>query len=130
VSWSERARRGAPRLLLAHALAYPMAFAWAIAAIPLAIVSVPDALIGDASVENVVQIVLRKLAWPALGVFVVEHLLAVPWARAREPMTLAADDPDRSRVTRARRAFWLTTGALFAIAIVGGGASWLWLVYR
>ena len=121
-------RRAAPRLLLAHALAYPQAFAWAMAAIPLSIVAVPEAALSDASVDVVVQIVLRKLAWPAIGVFVVEHVAALPWAFARD----AASDglAGASSVVRARRRFWLATAALFAVALLGGGASWLWLIFR
>ena len=118
-TWKKRLRAAAPRLLLAHALAYPVAFAWAIAAIPLSIVSLPDAVVMDGSVDTVVQIVLRKLAWPAFGVFVVEHLAAIPWARA-----------DVSHAPRARRVFWIATGALASVALVVGGASWLWLVLR
>ena len=118
-TWSQRARAAAPRLLIAHGLAYPVAFAWAIAAIPACIVSLPDAVVMGGSVDAVVQIVLRKLAWPAFGVFVVEHLAAIPWARAHA-----------SNAPRARRGFWIATGALFGVALVVGGASWLWLVRR
>lgn len=121
-------RRAAPRLLLAHALAYPQAFVWAMAAIPLSILAVPEAALSDASVDVVVQIVLRKLAWPAIGVFVVEHFAALPWALAKDG---ASDGPaGASSVVRARRAFWLATAALFAVALLGGGASWLWLIFR
>lgn len=104
------------RLGIAHLLSYPIAFAWAVAAIPPFIVTLPQSFLVNEPVEAVVRVVLHRLAWPSLGIFVAQHLVVVPWA-------VRGTD-------RARRFFWWSTGAIAAIAIVGGGAFWLWLVLR
>jgi hypothetical protein len=104
------------RLGIAHLLAYPIAFAWAVASIPPFIVTLPPSFLVSAPVDGVVQVVLHRLAWPSIAVFVLEHVVVVPWA-------VRGTD-------RARRFFFVSTAAITGIAILGGGAFWLWLVLR
>jgi hypothetical protein len=110
-------RRIAEPVASAHFIAYPVAFLWAVAAIPLTIhVSIQklDALGDEQAAAN---FIVHRLVWPAGASFVVTHLFAVPWLLAR----------DRRRGVRV----FLTSVAIeAALAVVSGGASWLWLVLR
>ncbi len=106
------------RYVLAHAIAYPIAFLWAMASIPLAIhlnIRAIDALHDD--LPAIGDYVVRKLAWPAGVVFVLPHLLGLPWAFGRDP-------------ARWRRPTWIGIGAVAAVGVLFGGASWLWLFLR
>ena len=108
------------RILLAHGLAYPLATAWAFAAVPAFVVSVAsggDFTLDDATVAHVAHAVLVRVAWVAGGVFVVAHVAGAIWA-------FHADEP------RGRRVFLVTMVALFAVAVVLGGGSWIWLMTR
>jgi hypothetical protein len=112
-----RFRRIAEPVASSHFISYPLAFLWAVAAIPLTIhVSVHrlDALGDDQAAAN---FIVHRLAWPAGASFLVTHLFAVPWILAR----------DRRRGVR----IFLTSVAIqAALAVLSGGASWLWLVLR
>jgi hypothetical protein len=106
------------RLALGHVAAYPLAFLWAVAAIPLTIHVFHgdiDASGGDPAVFA--RLVVVRLAWPAAAVFLVEHAVAIAWALGRDP-------------ARATRRFAWGTGALAAVGVVLGGASWAWLWLR
>jgi hypothetical protein len=107
----------AGRLLVAHGVAYPVAIAWAFGAVPLLILRVAaegGPLLDEATVGH--RVVVRD-AWPALGAFVAVHVLGAVWAFSRD-------------AARGRRIFVVSTAALAAVAVVGGGASWLWLMSR
>src|SRR5580704_8892175 len=74
------------RYVVAHAAAYPIAFVWAVASIPLAIhlnARAIDALHED--LPAIGDLVVRRLAWPAGVVFVLPHLFGIPWAFGRDP---------------------------------------------
>jgi hypothetical protein len=106
------------RYVLAHVAAYPVAFLWAVAAIPLTIHLFHrelDAL--DDDMPAVGDFVVRRLAWPAGVAFVLPHLLALPWAFARHP-------------TPFRRAAWIGIAAVAALGLAFGAGSWLWLFLR
>src|SRR5262249_20645612 len=108
------------RLIYGHLLSYPLAFAFAMAVIPFGIVYVVDHTKPPPDPDNVdkiVQLVLRAIAWPVIGVFALEHVLAVPWAIARNEQ-------------RYKRVFWIGTSAIGAVTILFGGGSWVWLLTR
>jgi hypothetical protein len=107
----------AARLLVAHGVAYPVAIAWAFGAVPVLILRIAargGPLLDDATVG---QRVVVHDAWPALGAFVAVHVLGAVWAFSRD-------------ATKGRKVFVVSTAALTAVAVVGGGASWLWLLSR
>jgi hypothetical protein len=114
-------RRLLPRLeryVLAHVSGYPIAFLWAMAAIPLTIhlsLRDLDALHGD--LPAIGQLIVRRLAWPAAFVFALPHVLAIPWAFGRDP-------------ARYRRRTWIAIAAVAAAGVVFGAVSWLWLFLR
>jgi hypothetical protein len=106
------------RYVLAHVASYPIAFLWAVAAIPITIHLLHrqlDAL--DDDMPAVGDFVVRRLAFPAGVAFTLPHLLALPWAFGRRP-------------ARFRRPAWIGIAALAAAGLAFGAASWLWLLLR
>lgn len=117
-SWPRRILAVAERLAVAHFVGYPIAFLWAVAAIPLTIHLNAGALDQFGSdLDRVGQYVVRRLAWPAGAAFALAHATAVPWIVARDPK-------------RGQRLSLLSLGALAAIGVLTGAASWLWLFLR
>lgn len=112
-----RARTVAYRILVAHLLAYPVATAWALGSIPVIVVGIAaraGILVDD---QVIAHRVLLRVVWPALGSFVLVHLAGVVWALGRDER-------------RARRTFVGAMALLGGVALVGGGASWVWLITR
>ena len=109
--------RAAFRLLVSHLLAYPIAMAWAVASVPVIVVALASRYGTSLDDEVLVHRALGVVLWPAVGSFVCAHVLGVAWARA-------GDAP------RGLRAFALRTSLLTGVAVVGGGASWIWLMTR
>ena len=114
----KRFNQALTRYVIAHVAAYPIAFLWAVASIPLAIhLSVHDLDALHDDMHAIGQLIVRRLAWPAAAAFVLPHAIAVPWAFGRDP-------------ARLRRPTWIGIGALTALGVLFGAASWLWLVLR
>jgi hypothetical protein len=111
-------RRPAPvvvRLLVAHALAYPVALAWALGSIPFVVVGIASAT-GTALEDHMVaHRVLMRVAVPALASFVAMHAAGALWASSRDPR-------------RARRVFAFAIALLAGVPVLVGGASWVWLM--
>jgi ABC-type Fe3+ transport system permease subunit len=105
------------RIFASHGLAYPIATAWAFAAVPVLVVSVASRVGLTLDDEEVAHQVLVRVAWPALGVFALTHVVGLVWAFDRDEM-------------RGRRVFLGAMLALFAIALLVGGSSWIWLMTR
>ncbi|MFT3769058.1 MAG: hypothetical protein QM820_26760 [Minicystis sp.] len=108
----------AERVAVAHFAAYPIAFLWAVAAIPLTIhlsIGVLDQLDGD--IDRVGHVVVRRLVWPAGTAFVLAHATAIPWLLARDPR-------------QGMRRCLTGLGALAILGVLTGAASWLWLMLR
>jgi hypothetical protein len=113
-------RRGgtvALRIAVAHGLAYPLAAAWAFASVPALVVSVAAQAGTTLDDQTVAHRVLCRVAWPALGSFVLAHAAGVAWAIHPDP-------------ARGRRIFVATTVALAGVAAVLGVGSWIWLMTR
>jgi hypothetical protein len=111
-------RRRFERYAIAYAAAYPIAFVWAAASIPLCIhIFFHELLDLQDDMPAVGRFVVHRIARPAAAAFALPHLVALPWA-------FGGEKPRWRRV------------ALFGIggeAIVGalfGAVSWLWLVLR
>jgi hypothetical protein len=105
------------RLLLAHAVAYPVALAWAFGSVPLLVVAVASS--SGTSLEDAViaHRVLVRVAWPAALSFAVVHAAGAVWAWSAD-------------ARRGWRVFAWSSGALMTVAVVVGGASWLWLMNK
>jgi hypothetical protein len=117
-SLARRILNVAERLAVAHFVGYPIAFLWAVAAIPLTIhlnAAAIDQIGGE--MDRVGQFVVRRLAWPAGVAFALAHATAVPW--------IAASDAKRGQ-----RISLLCLAALAVLGVIAGGASWLWLILR
>lgn len=103
------------RLLVAHALAYPVALAWALGSVPLIVVSVASATGTSLADGEIAHRVLVRVAWPAALSFAAVHAAGAAWAWSAD-------------TKRGWRVFAVSAGALVAIAVVVGGVSWLWLM--
>src|SRR5512142_969694 len=78
-------RRVAERVVVAHFVAYPIAFVTAIAAMPLEMYLHLDAMAKLDDDPNVIgMFVVRLVAWPAGGVFLLAHVMVAPWVFGRD----------------------------------------------
>ncbi len=114
---AKRASKVALRIFLAHGVAYPIATAWAFASVPLLVVSVASRVGTTLDDATVAHLVLLRVAWPTIGAFVLVHLAGIAWA------------VDRNEVRGGRMFRWALAG-LSVIAVLVGGASWVWLMTR
>lgn len=112
-----RASKVMLRLLVAHAVAYPVALAWAFGSVPLIVVSVASATGTSVDDAEIAHRVLLRVAWPAALSFLAVHALGAVWARSAD-------------ARRGARIFALSTGVLGGVAVVAGSASWLWLMSK
>jgi hypothetical protein len=107
------------RLVGGHMFAYPIAFAWMLGAVPLAIAWSEKDLLAIDDEQAMVRLVLRRLVAPALLAFAAGHLPSIPWAfgsGAREP--------------RDRRNFWRGSFGLLALGGLFAAAAWLWFLRK
>jgi len=109
---------GAERLAVAHLASYPLAFLWAVAAIPLTIhLFIHDIGKLDGDMDRIGRLVVGKLIWPAGAAFMTAHALGLPWAIGRD-------------VKLGQRRCLLGLGIEAALGILCGAASWAWLWMR
>jgi hypothetical protein len=110
----------ATRLMIAHMIAYPVAFVWAAAAIVPALTTLStDALALPA--DQIADKVLWRVGAAGLVVFALAHLTALPWARARD---------DAARTPAGKRVYVAATSALGGAGVLAAVASWAWLLSR
>lgn len=105
------------RLLVAHAVAYPVALAWAFGSVPLTVVAVASATGTSLEDAEIAHRVLVRVLWPAILSFAAVHAAGAAWAWSAD-------------ARRGFRLFAWSSGALMAIAVVAGGGSWLWLMSK
>lgn len=113
-----RIRAVAERIAVAHFVGYPLAFLWAVAAIPLTIhlsAHALDQLGGD--MDKVGHFIVRRLAWPAGAAFALAHMAAIPWIVARDPKA-------------GMRRCLLVLAGIAAVGALFAAGSWLWLMLR
>jgi hypothetical protein len=101
-------------MLLAHALASPIAMAWALASLPVIIVSIASTRYEDAEIAR--EVLLYAL-WPSIGSFVLAHAVGAVWAWRRDE-------------ARGRRTFVLAMALLGGVPVFAGGALWGWLMLK
>jgi hypothetical protein len=134
------------RFFLGHMLAYPIGFAAAVAAMPIAMVVKKRELMSPARFgaksemlagiardlqmtpleAAQVEIVLVFTMWVSIAILAVIHLVALPWAIAA---ARAVNDPTRqAQVERTYRLFaGVTGGTLVLVGVIGTGA-WIWVL--
>jgi hypothetical protein len=143
------------RLLIAHLLCYPLLFALSLALISLTIIRYEQALLeagagsGAGSglqrwlVREVglsladaarFEIILKPLGLALALLFVVLHLISVPWAlaAAREARARGTSEAElaQRRLRRAQR-WWLGSSlGLTGLLVLGGLAGWVWILTR
>ena len=104
------------RFIAGHLFAYPLAFIWSVASMPLVTHLNFAQLDSISSNEKAIgEFVLHHVAWPAGVVFVLLHIAALIWAIAQ-------------RHPRAQWAFFGGFGVLLASGVLFGAASWIWLL--
>lgn len=107
-----------PRFVAGHIFAYPLAFVWAVASMPLAMHLHFDTLAPLEGNDQVIgETVVRLVAWPALIAFVLLHLCALVWAIDQ-------------RREKSQLVFFVGFGVLLGTGILFGASSWLWLMLR
>jgi hypothetical protein len=105
------------RSMIGHVCAYPVAVAWAMASIPLAIhlfIREIDLLPDQQAVG---QLVVRRVAWPAGAAFALVHLASLLWSFAADP-------------ARGFKRFIKVLAGIAAAGVLFGIASWTWLMLR
>jgi hypothetical protein len=105
------------RLIYAHLLSYPAAFAWALALVPVLILGTPEAKWLTMTEEQAKDLILWRVGLGSVAIFAVLHVAALPWAFAHD---------DR----RHRRIF---IALLLAVSVLGvgvGGIEWTRLMTR
>jgi hypothetical protein len=117
VSAESRAKTVVVRVFIAHLIAYPIAFVWALGSIPLVIVGVVAAMGTSLDDAVIAHHVLLRLLWPVVPAALLAHLAGVVWGLDRNEK-------------RGRRLFIVTMAVLGAVPVVVGGVSWIWLVTR
>jgi hypothetical protein len=106
------------RLLAGHVFAYPLAFIWSVASMPLVTHLNAKQLEDMASNEKFVgDFILHRIAWPAGVVFVLLHVAALIWAIAQKH-------------PRTQYVFFGGFGAILGSGVLFGAASWIWLLTR
>lgn len=106
--------------MIAHMIAYAVAFVWAVAGIVPALVSLP----GEALSRPVEEIKVQVLWRVGVGVavpFALAHAVALPWARAGH---------DPARVARGRRLYVTSTAGLAVLGAIVSAVGWGWLITR
>ena len=115
------------RLGAAHFAAYPIAFAAAMAGVPLAMLVYGDAVLHAPSEQAAQRIIVEVCLSFAGVVYVVVHVVAVPWACGAAALARRAPDgPDRAR--RGRTTFLVAVLGMTAACVVGGLIGWVWLL--
>lgn len=104
------------RFMAGHIFAYPLAFVWAVASMPLVTHLNFDQLEAIASNDKAIgDFVLHKVAWPAGIVFVLLHIAAITSGLAQ-------------RHPKSQYLFFGGFGVLLASGVLFGAASWIWLL--
>jgi hypothetical protein len=104
------------RFIAGHLFAYPLAFVWSVASMPLVTHLNIEQLERLANNDKAVgEFVLQRVAWPAGTVFVLLHIAALIWAIAQKH-------------PRAQWAFFGGFGVILASGVLFGAASWIWLL--
>jgi hypothetical protein len=112
-----RARKLTVRVLVAHFAAYPVMLAWALGSIPALIVRVASVVGTSLDDADVAHRVLVQLLWPVLVSAVLAHAAGVVWGLDRDEK-------------RGKRIFVMSMAALGGVPVLGGAASWIWLMTR
>ena len=130
---SPKPRKASPALALwlrlgaAHFAAYPVAFAAAMAGVPLAMVVRGQAVLTAASEAAAQRIIMEVCLGFAALVYVLVHVVAIPWARGAA--AVARQEDGAPRRAREGRVFFVTSMLVMSAAcVLGGLVGWAWLL--
>jgi hypothetical protein len=130
--------------MLAHLIAYPIGFIAAIASMPIGIIARKDALLSasDAGASSGIvadvarqmkldgaealqlELLLEFVMYVTLGVLLLVHLAALPWAIGAARAAKGAPD---LALKRGYRLFVVLTAATLVIIALTGTGGWIWL---
>ncbi len=102
----------AVRLLVAHVLAYMLAFTWTVGAIARVILTLPTDL--DPELATIAPLVLPRVGWEFVGVWIAVHVASLPWVFTR----------NEARAKWMRALFFTVVVAGFVAAIAVGAGAW------
>lgn len=111
LSLAERKKRAIAAFLAGHMLAYPVAFVWAIFAIVPILSAIPPQVLATKTPESAARLVILKLAWPSIALFVLVHGGALPWALDRRAGSRGI------RISLATYGVLMLVGGLFAVGV-------------
>jgi hypothetical protein len=115
------------RMGAAHFAAYPVAFAAAMAGVPLAMVLRGNAVLTAASEAAAQRVIMEVCLVFAALVYVLVHVVAIPWARGAA--AVAREEPDApGRARKGRVVFIASVLAMSAGCVLGGLVGWAWLL--
>ncbi len=136
------------RFFLGHMLAYPVGFAAAVAALPLAMMVHKEELMSPgrfgarsqmlADVARdlhmtpleaaQMEIVLRFTLWICVAALVLVHVAVLPWSVAAA--RAVGNPPAKAAVQKTYRLFAAVTGGTLVLLGVGGTGLWIWVLTR
>ena len=111
----------------AHFVSYPPAFAAAFAGVPLAMVVRETAVLAAPSEQVGQRLVLEVCIVAGALVYVLVHLLALPWSRGAAAV-IRGEPGAVARRTRGWRVFLIGTLATASVSVVGALVGWSWLL--
>ncbi len=105
------------RLMIGHMVAYPIAFLWAAASVPVLIWMFDEELFRIADEADMARFLTMKMLYPAALAALVAHGVALPWAFMKDE-------------TRGKRWFLWALGALAGVGLLFGAVGWAVLLLR
>jgi hypothetical protein len=105
------------RFVIAHVVSYAIVTVFAMGFIPIILRMMPPDDLWSATQDEAVHAVEMRLIVPSIACFVVAHLTAIPWMRAKD-------------AARGKKIFIALDVLLFAASLFGGAAAWLLLLYK
>ncbi len=111
----------------AHFVSYPPAFAAAFAGVPLAMVVRETAILAAPSEQIGQRLVLEVCIAAGALVYVLVHLLALPWSLGAAAV-IRGEPEAVGRRTRGWRVFLVGTLTIAFVSVAGSLVGWSWLL--
>ncbi len=115
------------RLGAAHFAAYPVAFAAAMAGVPLSMVIRGQAVLSATSEAAAQHVILEVCLVFACAMYVAVHLAAIPWARGAAAAA-RGESGASARARKGRTLFIALMLVMSSACVLGGLIGWVWLL--